>query len=241
MLVIQLVKGLVAAGTTWDVLGPQHLVRGVYAWDSVHGAAGGATDRTVDAGPRGQLAADEGAVKRGPSGPASGSPEGATLTATSPTRSCERVRMGYPLTSVKTGANPAGDSARSGSHGCIRSEGQRRALARSGLRRRSGSAASAFPCPTYRRTLTTMSTFSIRDLSRNASRVVDEVTRTGRPALVTKRGELVAAVVPLSPEEVEDYVLAHSPDLIASLAEAERDYAAGRSVSLADALAELGD
>jgi prevent-host-death family protein len=86
-----------------------------------------------------------------------------------------------------------------------------------------------------------MSTFSIRDLSRNASRVVDEVTRTGRPALVTKRGELVAAVVPLSPEEVEDYVLAHSPDLIASLAEAERDYAAGRSVSLADALAELGD
>ncbi|MDA8067138.1 MAG: type II toxin-antitoxin system prevent-host-death family antitoxin [Actinomycetota bacterium] len=84
-----------------------------------------------------------------------------------------------------------------------------------------------------------MGTVSIRELSRNASGVVDEVARTGRPALVTKRGELIVAVVPLRPEEIEDHVLRSSPEIIASLAEAERDYAAGKAVSLDDALAEL--
>jgi len=84
-----------------------------------------------------------------------------------------------------------------------------------------------------------VATVSIRDLSRSASAVVDEVTRTGRPALVTKHGTLVAAVVPLSAEEVEDYVLANSPEILASLAEAERDYAAGRAVSHADVFAHL--
>jgi prevent-host-death family protein len=86
-----------------------------------------------------------------------------------------------------------------------------------------------------------MSTVSIRDLTRNASGVVDEVMRTGRPALVTKRGHLVAAVVPIDAESVEDYVLANSPDIIASLAEADADLAAGRTVSHEDVFAHLSD
>jgi prevent-host-death family protein len=86
-----------------------------------------------------------------------------------------------------------------------------------------------------------MSTVSIRDLTRNASGVVGEVTRTGRPALVTKRGRLVAAVVPIDAESVEDYVLASSPDIIASLAEADAELAAGRTVSHEDVFARLSD
>ena len=84
-----------------------------------------------------------------------------------------------------------------------------------------------------------MGTVSIRALSRNTSSVVGEVARTGRPALVTKRGELIVAVVPLRSEEIEDYVLGRSPEIIASLAEAERDYAAGKAVSLDGALGQL--
>jgi prevent-host-death family protein len=86
-----------------------------------------------------------------------------------------------------------------------------------------------------------MSTVSIRDLTRNASRVVEEVTRTGRPALVTKRGRLVAAVIPIDAEGVEDYVMANSPDISASLAEADADLAAGRAVSHEDVFAHLSD
>ena len=97
------------------------------------------------------------------------------------------------------------------------------------------------PCPTKRRTLAAMSTVSIRDLTRNASGVVDEVARTGRPALVTKRGQLVAAVVPIDADGVEDYVMANSPDIIASLAEADADLAADRVVSHEDVFAHLSD
>ena len=86
-----------------------------------------------------------------------------------------------------------------------------------------------------------MSTVSIRSLTRNASSVVDEVTRTGRPALVTKRGKLVAAVVPIDEDDLEDYVLANSPDILASLTEADEDLAAGRAVPLEEFLNSLGE
>src|SRR5579859_3705249 len=84
-----------------------------------------------------------------------------------------------------------------------------------------------------------VSTFSIRDLARKASGVVEEVTRTGRPALVTKHGAPVAAVVPLDAGDVEDLVLARAPEYLADLAAGEEDIAAGRTVPLHQALAEL--
>jgi prevent-host-death family protein len=40
-----------------------------------------------------------------------------------------------------------------------------------------------------------VSLVSIRDLSRNPSAVVDEVERSGRPALVTRNGKPIAALV----------------------------------------------
>lgn len=84
-----------------------------------------------------------------------------------------------------------------------------------------------------------MATFSIRELARNASRVVDDVSRTKRPALVTKRGAPVAAVVPLDAEDVEDLVLARAPEILEDLAAGEADIAAARTVALREALAQL--
>jgi len=84
-----------------------------------------------------------------------------------------------------------------------------------------------------------MATFSIRELTRNAGRVVDDVSRTRRPALVTRRGTPVAALVPLDPEELEDLVLARAPQILEDLAAGEADIAAGATVALGDALAEL--
>jgi len=86
-----------------------------------------------------------------------------------------------------------------------------------------------------------MASVSIRDLSRNTSRVVEDVASTGRPALVTRHGAPVAAVVPIDTEKLEDFVLANSPDVLASLKEADDDLAAGRTRSAAEVFDSLGD
>jgi prevent-host-death family protein len=51
-----------------------------------------------------------------------------------------------------------------------------------------------------------MSFVSIRELSRNPSVVVDEVERTGRPAIVTRNGKPVVALVRIDPAALEDWV-----------------------------------
>jgi prevent-host-death family protein len=51
-----------------------------------------------------------------------------------------------------------------------------------------------------------MSVVSIRDLSRNPSAVVDEVERSGRPALVTRNGKPIAALVRIDQDKLEDWV-----------------------------------
>jgi prevent-host-death family protein len=53
-----------------------------------------------------------------------------------------------------------------------------------------------------------MPTITIRDLGRRPSQVVDGVIRTGRPAIVTRHGRPVAAMVAIDPDELDDFVLA---------------------------------
>lgn len=80
-----------------------------------------------------------------------------------------------------------------------------------------------------------MPSVTIRDLSRNTSEVIDGVRDSGRPALVTRNGRPVAALVPLSEEDLEDFLLATLPEFVESMAEADADAAAGRTISF-DAL-----
>jgi prevent-host-death family protein len=44
----------------------------------------------------------------------------------------------------------------------------------------------------------------IRALARNVSRVVAEVAQSGRPTIVTRHGEPVAALIPIAPPGRED-------------------------------------
>ena len=53
-----------------------------------------------------------------------------------------------------------------------------------------------------------MGTIGIRDLSRNASQVIDRVSSTGNPMIVTKHGRPVAALIAVDPDALEDFVLA---------------------------------
>jgi len=82
-------------------------------------------------------------------------------------------------------------------------------------------------------------TVSIRDLANKASAVVDEVARSVKPAVVTKRGKPVAAVVPIDPDALDDWVLANAPQYVKAIREADRDLVAGKTTSLDDLRGEL--
>jgi prevent-host-death family protein len=84
-------------------------------------------------------------------------------------------------------------------------------------------------------------TVSIRDLQRDTSGVVREVTRTGRPAIVTNRGDPVVAVVPVDPDALEDFVLANSPPFVRAMREADAALEAGHVRPASEVFAELGE
>ncbi|MGH2711188.1 MAG: type II toxin-antitoxin system Phd/YefM family antitoxin [Actinomycetota bacterium] len=74
-----------------------------------------------------------------------------------------------------------------------------------------------------------MPNVTIRELSRNPSKIVDQVSSSGKPALVTKNGRVVAALVPIDGEALEDFVLAHAPEFVRAGWEAESDLKHGRT------------
>lgn len=85
-----------------------------------------------------------------------------------------------------------------------------------------------------------MPTIGIRELSNNTSSVVEEVSRSGRPMLVTKNGKPVAALIAVDEEALLDYVLATSPDYVRSINLAESEISQGdRGRDLEEVLAEL--
>ena len=84
-----------------------------------------------------------------------------------------------------------------------------------------------------------MSTISIRDLGRRPSQVIDEVIRTGRPAIITRHGRPVTAMVAVDPDELEDFVLAHAPEFVRSTRAADADLRAGRARPADEVFAEI--
>ena len=68
-----------------------------------------------------------------------------------------------------------------------------------------------------------MPTIGIRELSNNASSVVEEVSRSGRPTLVTKNGKPVA----VGEDALLDYVLATSPEYVRTINLAQTEIALG--------------
>ena len=78
---------------------------------------------------------------------------------------------------------------------------------------------------------------TIRRLS--AIMLVVATTRTGRPAIVTRHGRPVTALVGLDPDELEDYVLAHAPEFVRATRAADADLRAGRARAADEVFAEL--
>ncbi len=84
-----------------------------------------------------------------------------------------------------------------------------------------------------------MPTFSIRDLARRSSRIVDDVVSSGRPAIITRRGKPVSAMIAINPDALEDFVLANAPGYPAAMRAADADVKQGRVRSAAEVFGEL--
>jgi PHD/YefM family antitoxin component YafN of YafNO toxin-antitoxin module len=79
----------------------------------------------------------------------------------------------------------------------------------------------------------------IRQLARNASAIIHDVSKTRMPTIVTDRGKPVGVIYPFDEEDLEDYVLANAPEYVARRKQADRDIAEGKTFSLAEGLARL--
>jgi len=79
----------------------------------------------------------------------------------------------------------------------------------------------------------------MRDLSRHASDVVEEVVRSGRPALVTRHGRPVAALIRVDEAALEDWILANAPEFVEGTQRADEEAARGETVSWEKVQAEL--
>jgi prevent-host-death family protein len=86
---------------------------------------------------------------------------------------------------------------------------------------------------------TAMPVVGIRELSRNTSKLVEEVQATGQAYVVTRHGAPAVALVPIPAELLEDLVLARAPEFIKSMQEADEALAEGKTRSLASVLAEI--
>jgi prevent-host-death family protein len=75
------------------------------------------------------------------------------------------------------------------------------------------------------------------ELKNKTNALLREV-RNGEPVIITHRGKPAAALTPLSEDDLEDFVLQHSPKISKLLAEAEADRRAGRVTPLVDYLAK---
>jgi prevent-host-death family protein len=77
-----------------------------------------------------------------------------------------------------------------------------------------------------------MATISLRELARNTSGVIQDMQASGRPALVTRNGKPVAALVPIDAAALEEWLLGRAAAFTRAAAEEDPDLAAGRTDSI---------
>jgi prevent-host-death family protein len=76
------------------------------------------------------------------------------------------------------------------------------------------------------------------ELKNKTNKILKEVMK-GSPVIITHRGKPAASLIPLTQEDLEDFILENSPKIQKMIAEAEKDIRAGKVISLKDYLAKL--
>jgi prevent-host-death family protein len=73
------------------------------------------------------------------------------------------------------------------------------------------------------------------ELKNKTNELLREVMK-GNPLIITYRGRPAASILPLSEDDLEDFIIEHSPSIRKKIAQAEKDLRAGRLISLEEYL-----
>src|SRR6266508_2293137 len=84
-----------------------------------------------------------------------------------------------------------------------------------------------------------MAAVNVRELARNTSKVIDDVERSKRPAIITRSGRPVAAVVPIDFDALEDWILANAPVFVEGMRQADEEFRRGETISMDDLFARM--
>jgi prevent-host-death family protein len=69
------------------------------------------------------------------------------------------------------------------------------------------------------------------ELKNKTNELLREVMK-GNPLIITYRRKPAASILPLSEDDLEDFIIEHSPSIRRKIAQAEKDLRAGRLISL---------
>lgn len=85
-----------------------------------------------------------------------------------------------------------------------------------------------------------MGMMGIREFSRKVSSAIEEVERSGHPAVLTRHGRPVVAVIPLDGDGFEDFVLAHVPEFALAMRTADEELERGETRTADEVFDEAG-
>ena len=74
---------------------------------------------------------------------------------------------------------------------------------------------------------------NVKELQKNASGIISLVEK-GEDVIITKRGKPAAVIYPLSEDEIEDYMIQHSPSIRKKIEEGLKDSREGKVIPLRD-------
>src|SRR5438105_10805836 len=77
-----------------------------------------------------------------------------------------------------------------------------------------------------------MATITLRELARNTASVIQGIQSSGRPALVTRNGKPVVALVPIDEIALEAWLLKEAADITRTVARGDPDLDAARMQSV---------
>jgi prevent-host-death family protein len=86
---------------------------------------------------------------------------------------------------------------------------------------------------------TSASVIGLRELSRETRAVIERIESTGAPAIVTKQGKPVAALIAVDGDRLRDLVLSAAPEFVDSTREADEALASGATHPMSEVLSEM--
>src|SRR5437016_14589859 len=81
-----------------------------------------------------------------------------------------------------------------------------------------------------------MATLDVRELSHNTSKAIGVVARRNRPAIITRGGTPVAAVVPIDADALDDWILANASAFVEGIRKSDADLRRGLTVGMDKAM-----